>query len=478
MRDPTWWLAAGSVALLATGCPTPPSAPAVADEAPPVIEASGPARAQSGPKPIGENDPEAQTCLAVANEAKPDTPCRDEDPAACAAQCRAGDPSACRTFAGGLGDDEAACRTKLRRLACDRDELAACTDLAASGATDDAAALAERACEGRYARGCWVWGLVTDDETEALHPYAAACELGDAEGCVAAASQYNGGEGVDRDQKTGAQRLERACELGHLDACVDLGLARVFGRGVPRDVARARQLLEQVCGLDGEGDGGRSCATLAALSPQLATPTQGAPPIEPLLERSCEKGYLDGCQTIAHTHYSAGRFDQAVEAANKAIVARPDTWQLRYARGLSLFNLGRFAEAATDFEALCPLKQDLPYCPLWLYAARERAGQDGKSGLRESLAKLPNDEWPEPIFRYHLGRLSEAGLLREARDPKPQRQLEKECEAYYYVAQQLLIDGRDKRAITMLHKTVETNITNFIEYTGAQAELARLGITR
>ena len=293
---------------------------------------------------------------------------------------------------------------------------------------------------------------------------------------MAAASQYNAGEGVDQDPEKGAERIGRACELGHLDACVDLGLARVFGRGVPRDVARARQLLEQICGLDGEGDGGRSCATLAALSPQLTTAGQAAPPVEPLLERSCDKGYLDGCQTVAHTHYSAGRFDEAVAAADKAIVARPDTWQLRYARGLSLFNLGRFAEAAKDFEALCPLKPDLPYCPLWLYAARERSGQDGEPGLRDSLAKLPNDDWPKSIYRYHLGELNEPRLMRDARDPKPQRQLEKECEAFYYVAQQLFIDGRDKRAISLLEKTVATNITNFIEYTGAQAELGRLGL--
>lgn len=477
MRDRRWWIGTASIATLATGCSAPPAGPPVAADAPPVIEASNPARARSGSEPIGDADPEAQQCLAIGADAATDAPCRQEDPAACAARCRAGDASACRTFAGTLDDGEAACRTKLRRLACDRQELAACTDLAASGATDDAAALAERACEGRYARGCWVWGLVTEDEAKAVEHYDRACELGDAEGCVAAAARYNGGEGVDRNPQTGAERLERACELGHLDACVDLGLARMFGRGVPRDVARARQLFEQVCGLDGEGDGGRSCATLAALSPQLATSAQGAPPVEPLLERSCEKGYLDGCQTVAHTHYSAGRFDEAVAAANKAIGARPDTWQLRYARGLSLFNLGRFAEAIADFERLCPMKKDLPYCPLWLYAARERSGQDGKPGLEESLAALPNDDWPQPVYRYHLGRLSEPRLLRDARDPKPQRQLEKECEAYYYVAQQLFIDGRDKRAVAMLEKTVGTNITNFIEYTGAQAELARLGIT-
>ena len=88
----------------------------------------------------------------------------------------------------------------------------------------------------------------------------------------------------------------------------------------------------------------------------------------------------------------------------------------------------------------------------------------------------PNDDWPKSIYRYHLGELNEPRLMRDARDPKPQRQLEKECEAFYYVAQQLFIDGRDKRAISLLEKTVATNITNFIEYTGAQAELGRLGL--
>lgn len=481
---------ATSIAWLATlaGCPAPAPGPPATPSAPPVIEASIEAQAAAGPAPIGQGDPEAQRCLSKLEAASTSRPCRRDDPATCAAHCRDGDPGACRTLAQAIDDE--GCRAKLRALACERDELAACADLADQlrspghadtdatapdqPATDRARELARQACDGDYARGCRILGQLSSDADEAVTHFDRACELGDAEGCVAAANRYNGGSSPDRT--LGAERLKRACELGHADACVDLALAHIQGQGVQRDPLRARQLLERICSLDGEADGGRSCLYLANYAPILGGSSGPPIPSEALFERACDKGQLDACAWVAQRLYGDARYDDAIAVANQVLAKRADSWAALYARGISRFDKGLHAAAAEDLRALCPLRADWAYCPLWLYAAQERAGEDGEPALQRHLGALASTDWPEPVYRFFLGKIGERQLLVAARDPEPQRQREKECEAYYYIGQKHLFDGRKARAEAMFQKVVDTGITNFVEYLGAEAELARMGV--
>ena len=51
----------------------------------------------------------------------------------------------------------------------------------------------------------------------------------------------------------------------------------------------------------------------------------------------------------------------------------------------------------------------------------------------------------------------------------------KQCEAYFYVGQYLLIQGKRSEAVAMFQRDVATGLTGFIEYNAAKAELARLG---
>jgi len=145
----------------------------------------------------------------------------------------------------------------------------------------------------------------------------------------------------------------------------------------------------------------------------------------------------------------------------------------RNARGLSLFDLGRYAEAAEDLAVLAELRPDWPYGQLWLYIARARSGQDGATELRRWLSSQDAGQWPLPVARMFLGALSPARLLRAARDDDARKQLEQECEAYYYLSQREQIAGRRAQARRWLDKTIATGVTDFIEYASAKAELSR-----
>ena len=60
-------------------------------------------------------------------------------------------------------------------------------------------------------------------------------------------------------------------------------------------------------------------------------------------------------------------------------------------------------------------------------------------------------------------------------DPSATREeREKRCEAMYYVGQYHLLHSDRRKAAEFFRAAVATDITYFVEYTGAKAELARL----
>ena len=58
-------------------------------------------------------------------------------------------------------------------------------------------------------------------------------------------------------------------------------------------------------------------------------------------------------------------------------------------------------------------------------------------------------------------------------DPKYKRK--RQCEAYFFVGQNLLLHGRKDAATRMFQAAVGTGATNAAEYDGPKAELRRLG---
>jgi rhomboid protease GluP len=54
---------------------------------------------------------------------------------------------------------------------------------------------------------------------------------------------------------------------------------------------------------------------------------------------------------------------------------------------------------------------------------------------------------------------------------------EQHCEAYFYLGEYQIITGNPQEAKILFQHAVDTQLTSFIEYTAAQAELKRLPAT-
>jgi lipoprotein NlpI len=65
-------------------------------------------------------------------------------------------------------------------------------------------------------------------------------------------------------------------------------------------------------------------------------------------------------------------------------------------------------------------------------------------------------------------------VLNAAQDPDPQVQRERQCEAYFYIGEYLLIADQKGEAARMFQAAVSTGVTGLFEYASAKAELRRL----
>jgi lipoprotein NlpI len=112
---------------------------------------------------------------------------------------------------------------------------------------------------------------------------------------------------------------------------------------------------------------------------------------------------------------------------------------------------------------------------LWIYIVRARVGENDARDILRSVSREVNfSEWPGILVAYYLGNVKQTELLKAANDSDPKRRREKQCEANFYIGQQLLIEGKKAEATKMFKAAMTTNVTKFVEYEGSRIELQRL----
>ncbi|HYB73596.1 MAG TPA: tetratricopeptide repeat protein [Candidatus Sulfotelmatobacter sp.] len=170
-----------------------------------------------------------------------------------------------------------------------------------------------------------------------------------------------------------------------------------------------------------------------------------------------------------------GDYDRAIQDFDQALRLNPNHADAFTNRARVRFYQGKFREAVPDFAKAVGLVPNDPYTIIGLYLAQARAGQDGRADLTRNAARLSLKEWPAPVVSLYLGSTTPQAVLDAAKAPDARRQREQECEAYFYVGQHHLIQGRKDEAIRMFRASVATGVTIFVEYEWARAELSRLG---
>lgn len=172
---------------------------------------------------------------------------------------------------------------------------------------------------------------------------------------------------------------------------------------------------------------------------------------------------------------STGQYGRAVENYDRAIQLNPQDGVAFYNRGLSRFYQGQFVAAAQDLAQAEQLTPPDLYRVLQLYLAQIRAGLANRDEFPAKTSRFNLQQWPGPIVSMFLSGMIPQAVLDVAPDSNAEARRGKPCEAYFYVGQYLLIQGRRSEAISMFQRAVATGLTGFIEYNAAKAELARLG---
>jgi transglutaminase-like putative cysteine protease/lipoprotein NlpI len=168
---------------------------------------------------------------------------------------------------------------------------------------------------------------------------------------------------------------------------------------------------------------------------------------------------------------------RAIELAGKALERKPANPNgARFTRALSYYFSGDFAGARADLEEI--LKSpggELPrsYAALWLYLSVRRVGGDAAAVLRDFDPQEGTPRWPYAVFQVFAGTKTVEQALEEAKEngsPDPGRI----CELDFFVGEKLLLDGRQDPARASFRKSVDTGVTEFLEYGFSSRELAAL----
>lgn len=177
-------------------------------------------------------------------------------------------------------------------------------------------------------------------------------------------------------------------------------------------------------------------------------------------------------------HYTlSGNFSEAYEAFDSTLELAPDYDFAYLNRAIAFYYAGRFDLAEADFDTFYQVKPSDPYRVLWRYIGfAERDAKQAQAMLQQHLLVLDADDWATNLVRFYAGELSEKALLESILVGlnNPRQLAERLCEAYFYLAKWHQARGDANQALIYYHKTLATNVYEFVEHRYARMEMAKL----
>lgn len=177
-------------------------------------------------------------------------------------------------------------------------------------------------------------------------------------------------------------------------------------------------------------------------------------------------------------HYTlSGNFEQAYEAFDSVLELAPNYDFAFLNRAIAFYYAGRFDLAEPDFQQFYQVKPTDPYRVLWRYIGfAESAPQAAQAVLKQHLTQLDSNDWATNLVRFYAGEITEQALLESilVELTGPQLLAERLCEAYFYLAKWHQARGNLAQAMVYYHKTLATNVYEFVEHRYARLEMARM----
>ncbi|MFP6741085.1 MAG: tetratricopeptide repeat protein [Alphaproteobacteria bacterium] len=175
------------------------------------------------------------------------------------------------------------------------------------------------------------------------------------------------------------------------------------------------------------------------------------------------------------TYFEMGEHKLAIEGFDAAIEIMPDDASLRRNRGVLRFYRGEFAAAALYLDSALQRNPGEPQNTLWLYVAQDRSGRESNDVLAWYGRNFELNQWPGPVIAMFLGMIGPDVVADIGRKAFEQGDDMRQCQAYFYVGQYQMIRGAVDNAGEFFRAAVATRAVGALEYTGALAELGRIG---
>jgi tetratricopeptide (TPR) repeat protein len=181
--------------------------------------------------------------------------------------------------------------------------------------------------------------------------------------------------------------------------------------------------------------------------------------------------YVNAYYNRGNAYRRKGAYAEAVENYSEVIRLNPKHGNGYSSRGMVRFYQGQFASAAADFAQALQFASDNLYLALLLHVAETRAGIQPQTSLAEMTRSLDLESWPGPVVAMFVGQLTEHVVLNAG---SSSNQPEKQCQAYFYIGQQRLMQQKKSEAAEMFRQAVGTEASTLFEFEAARAELSRL----
>lgn len=161
-------------------------------------------------------------------------------------------------------------------------------------------------CRGEEAKA------LPGDAPEQVRQDARACDRGEMTACNNLAASYEYGDGVVADLARAARLYEQSCEAGALLGCTNLASMLREGRGMEVDVARALELYDDTCSL------GEPLACLRAGDLIREDRPSGVDPERAWVfyRRACDSDISAGCVELGWRALNADPVDYHVAASH------------------------------------------------------------------------------------------------------------------------------------------------------------------
>ena len=185
--------------------------------------------------------------------------------------------------------------------------------------------------------------------------------------------------------------------------------------------------------------------------------------------------YAEAYGTRAWFFEKKGETDRAFSDVNRAIELDPGVEWGYYCRGFLLYYMDDFNGALQDFVKAAEVESAKIYPYVWQYLSRRRLGEeDAGHELAEAGKSIEMEDWEKAIVEFILDDITAEELLKAAKDKDSRKQNEKQCEAYFCIGQQFLLEGNNEEARGYFGKSVATGVEDFLEYQAAEKELEKL----